>query len=242
MPPLVVTGAALVTLRWNNGGQPMANVMAAAILPTTIVGQALANALDTGIKAAFTASQATHASNNCQLLSVGVRDLSTANLAEYVGAGAPVAGTSVAEYYSRQVALCITLRTSRSGQRFRGRVYLGGYTEAAIDATGNFGTGVAAAGVAFITAIGGAMTTNGLALAVLSRPAERVVVETTTFHADGSTDVQTETRAARTGAITQVISIEARNSVPDTQRRRTGSGGVAALIEQGARLELPPAA
>lgn len=230
MPELVVSNAALVTLHQFNSGVTFVNVLGADVAPTTTINQALANTLDAAIKAAYTSNMASHVGTAGGIASVGIRDIRSPNQAEFVGSGAGVLGTAVTEPLPKQTALVITLRTAKSGQSFRGRVYVSGWTEAANDSNGNASSAAQTAAANFITAVSNAFSGNGLFLAVVSRPAERQTVVTTTFHADGTSDVDTDVREARGGNVTRVTSITARNNVWDTQRRRAAAGSVSTFL------------
>ena len=230
MPPVVVTGAALVTLYWTKGVSGFVNVLGASKSGGTTINQALADTLATNIRTQFTNQIATHISPTVTLQTVGIRDISSANLAEYRGAGVGVAGTGTGDPLPLQNAVCVTIRTGRAGQSFRGRVYLAGWTEAANDTGGSIATTVGTAAVAFVTACFNAMTTAGLPAGIVSRPSERVTVVTTTFHSDGTQSVDTEVREARTGQVTPVTTAVLRNSIWDTQRRRAAPGSASSLF------------
>ena len=230
VPATIVPGAALVTIRWGLAGRQGINVLGASIVGVTSINQALAETLDTGIKSAFTTNLAAQIASNCSLISVGIRDIRTANLAEFVGSGAFVVGTAVGDALPTGNALCITLRTARAGQSFRGRVYLGGFSEASNESQAMASTATVTAAVNFITAVSGVFTSNGLSLAVVSRPSERRTIVTTTFHADGTQDVDTVTLNARAGQVTPVTGIAGRNAAWDSQRRRSSLGSESTLL------------
>jgi hypothetical protein len=232
MPALVVSGAALVTLRWTQFGIPMVNVLGASVGPTTTINQALSDTLSTAIKSSFTSVLGARINAGTALVSVGIRDIRSANLAEFIGAGAQVVGANPGEPLPKQTTFCVTLRTARAGQSYRGRVYLGGFTETDSDSSGNAVTAVGTSAVSFITSIGTTFSGNGLTLAVVSRPSERITVVTTKFHADGTTDVDTKVTNARSGTVTPVTSITARNNVWDTQRRRGAAGSGSTLLQE----------
>lgn len=205
MPSLTVDQGALVRLIWAISGTPWAVNVLACRAPTNVqITQALANTLGTAIKGRLASSG--HGANihtTVSLLNVGIRDVRSANLPEFMDSGAAVAGTGTGITLPLQTAFVITLRTALAGPRFRGRVYLGGFAAAANAGSGSAITGVGTAGVAFVTGIQTDMTTSGLTLAVMSKPV---------FNADGS--------VARAGVVNNVTLIQARDSVWDTQRRR----------------------
>lgn len=207
MPQLVVANAAQMRLIWALGGQLYAlNVLGVVNSGSVAITQALTNTIGSAIKASFTSSaHLTNISTTVTLANVGLRDIRTANTAEYLDTGGAVAGTGASELLPPQTALVITLRTAQAGRSFRGRVYLPGFHEG-----GNTVGGVAApAGipyaVAFVAAIQSALQAQSLNLGVLSRP--RVAPLTPSA-----------------GFVTPVTSIVCRDAVWDTQRRRAVPG------------------
>lgn len=222
----IIANTVEVRLLWAFNGQGAINVLHATAPAGTAVNQALANALGTPIKAAFTSNLAPLMTAGNSLVRVGVRDLRVAAGAEFLDVGALVTGSGVGDNLPQYVALCVTLRTASAGKSFRGRIYYGGFNEAQNDTNGNALAAVSTAVVAFTTAVQAAMTANQLTFAVASRPAERYTVVRTTFHNDGSTTAKTITQGpARPGGSTPVTSIAVRSARWETQRRRTNSRG-----------------
>lgn len=221
----VIANTIEVRLLWALAGNGAVNVLHATS-SSAPVNQALANTLGAAIKSAFTANLAPMMNSGSGLVRVGVRDLRVEHAAEFLDAGASVVGTGTGDSLPSQVALCMTLRTASAGKSFRGRVYLGGFTETQNDPAG---LGIVAAStncVAFLTAVSSAMSGSGLVFAVASRPAERSTVVKTTFHNDGTTTTRTITQSpARAGGSTPVTSISSRNVAWETQRRRTNGRG-----------------
>lgn len=192
-------------LIWAQGGQLYAlNVLGVVNAGSVAITQALTNTIGTAIKSALTSSgQGAMLHTTITLANIGLRDVRTANTAEFLDTGGAVAGTLAGDLLPPQIAFCITLRTAQAGRSFRGRVYLPGYAEAANDATGTIST--TANSVAFVTAIQSALVASSLNLGVLSRPAP-------------------DAAPPRAGFVTPVTSIVARDSVWDTQRRRAIPG------------------
>src|SRR6185369_15804017 len=205
MPQLVVANAGQMRLIWALSGQLYAlNVMGVVNTGSVAITQALTNTIGTAVKAAFTSSgQAASTHTTVTLANIGLRDIRTANTAEFLDSGGAVAGTSAGDILPLQVANCVTLRTAQAGRSFRGRVYLPGYSEAFNAVLGVISG--AATGVAFVTAIKAALVASSLDLGVLSRPAPQLPVP-------------------RVGFITVLTSIVSRDSVWDTQRRRAIPG------------------
>lgn len=230
MVQVVVSGAAQVRLLWTtlNGQGTQINVLGAAKSGSVVVNQALANALGSAIKGALTSTGlVANLHSTVSLVNVGVRDISSGNNAEFLDTGAAVPGSGGAsDPLPHGVALVVTLRTAKAGASYRGRVYLGGFTE-----TENIGAATASAalsanGVAFIAAIQSAMSANGLTLAVVSRPAEATQTTEVILHADGTTTTVQRHTKARPGAVTNVTAIQLRNATWDSQRRRSAPGSV----------------
>lgn len=205
MPQLIVPNAAQMRLIWAQGGVLYAlNVMGVHIPGATAITQALTNTVGAAIKSALTSS--THGAavhTTITLANVGLRDIRTANSAEFLDTGGAVAGTGTGDLLPPQVALCITLRTASAGRSFRGRCYLPGFAESVNTATG--AAGGSGGSVAFITAIKSALIASSLDLGVISRPAP-------------------DASPPRAGFITPVTSIVSRDLVWDTQRRRAIPG------------------
>lgn len=237
-----ITNGAQVRLIWTYGtGQLGFNVLGAIVSGTVTFNLALANALDSALKTAFTTHLASKCATSTQLVRVGVRDLRADNQPEFRGTGAAAAGTAVGDPLPVQVATCITLRTAMAGRSFRGRVYLGGFAESENDTTGLSLAATNTAALAFLNAVDAAMASNGLPLAVLSRPAERYQMIKRTFLEDGTEhdEIRYEVKQ-KTGVATDVISLESRSNIWETQRRRNNARGGAppALFLQSQAIEL----
>lgn len=207
MAQLIVAQAAQLRLIWALSGQLYAlNVLGVVNAGSVAITQALTNTLGAAIKTGFTNSaHNANVSTTVTLVNIGLRDIRTANTAEFLDSGGPVAGILASELLPPQVALCITLRTAQAGRSFRGRVYLCGYAEGDNTIGGVVIPATLAPSVAFIVAIQAALVANGLNLGVLSRPAPTLPVP-------------------RAGFVTPVTSIVCRDAVWDTQRRRAIPG------------------
>jgi hypothetical protein len=203
------------------------NVYGARINAGIPINQALADTIGSAIKAQWSATMAPHCPAGTQLVKVGVRDVRAPQLPEFLDSGALVSGTALGDSLPAGVAACVTMRTAGAGKSFRGRSYLGGFSEAENTATGLTSTVINTACLNFLGAIQSALSTNGLILSVMSRPAERVQIVTTTFHADGTTSVKTVNHPARVGRVSDVTSFQVRNSRWQSQRRRMDGRGTA---------------
>jgi hypothetical protein len=125
MPALVVPSGAQLRMRWLAGQQDLFTVLGLWLGPGAVVDQSAANEFSTITASAWTTSTVAQDFDvSTLLLNVGVRDLRQANLPEYIGTSLNNAGSAVGERTSIATALCVTLRTSRAGKSYRGRVYL----------------------------------------------------------------------------------------------------------------------
>lgn len=240
-PPLVIPNCVQVRLLCIVSNQGAINVLHATKSAGLTITQGLTDTIGAAIKSAYTANIAPLSNANSSLVRVGLRDLTNPNMPEFLDAGAPVSSAIVADALPPQTALCVTLKTANSGKSFRGRVYVGGWSETANSATGTATGGAPANAVAYIQAISAALTTNGLTLAVASRPAYAYVITKTTTFQDATTQVETIGRgAARNGSATAVTLIQSRNATFESQRRRANPRGAVptlfALPEAEVRL------
>jgi hypothetical protein len=216
-----------VRLLYSLSNQLAVNVLHANVTGAVVVNQALANTLGSAIKSAFSSNLGTHMAAGSVLARVGVRDLRSANLPEFLDTGSLTAGTGVGDALPTQDAACITLRTALSGKSFRGRVYISGFTEADNDANGFTTAAANTACVAFLVAVQAAMNTSGMILSVASRPAEEKILTETTNHANGTTTVRTLShQTPKSGTSQAVTSIAARDGFWQSQRRRGNARGV----------------
>lgn len=227
-PPLVVTNAVQVRLLGTYSVNGVVNVLAARKTAGTTVTQTLANTVGAAIKSAWSTRIGALCGSNTSLVRVGLRDLTAANQPEFLDTGAPVSGVVASEGLPPQTALCVTLRTAKSGKSFRGRVYVWGFTETENTATGNASTAAVNAATAFITDIQSALATSQLTLSVLSRPSYAMVETRVWTLPDGSTEEHIVTRSpARAGGVEPVTIIQSRNASWETQRRRNNARGAA---------------
>jgi hypothetical protein len=209
------------------------NVLGSHITGAVTFNQALADALGSAIKGAFTTNLATHMGANTSLVRVGIRDARGPSFPEFRDVAAPVLGTAVGDNLPGQVAACFTLRTAGSGKSFRGRCFLSGWAESESGAGGAQAATVGTAGIAFLTAVDNALKSSGMELGVMTRPQDQVVITETTTHSDGSTTVRTLSRQTKKdGSVKKVTIIENRTNLWETQRKRAnGRGTPPALLD-----------
>ena len=213
MVQIVVPNAALLALRWLRGASPFNNIIGVVAPGGLAINQTLAEALDAAIKSSLgTSGLAARLHTTVSLHHIGIRDIRTPSQPEYNGTGASVAGTQVADILPPNVALCFSVKTGLAGPAYRGRVYLGGFTEADNTPSGAAATtGSDPAGL-FLAGISAALEANGLSWGVVSRPA------------DTKYEV-VKTPITRAGFVTEMTSVTLRNPIWDSQRRRAFGGG-----------------
>jgi hypothetical protein len=173
---LVVPNGGFFIVHWLIGGERAINVFGLNIAAGTQVNQAVADALAVQTQSWFSAAglaPLVHTSD--QIQSVGIRDLRSANLPEYVANVTGAGGSDATEPLPNNIAIVVTLRTALAGKSFRGRSYVplnGGtawdgttmhYTPAAVTAAGAWLTQIRT-GLPLIVG-----TSGGLHLAVVSR-------------------------------------------------------------------------
>lgn len=170
MASFIVRNGAQVRIRWNFAGAPGMNVIGSTGSAANNVNQALADTLDTAIKAAWSGSGYQALCPAATLLeSVGVRSTGTSTAPEYISGQPSVAGSAAAtDALVRAAAAVVTLRTALAGKSYRGRLFLGGWGEGANTAGAGISAEAEAAALSFIGTIQTALQASGLALAVLS--------------------------------------------------------------------------
>lgn len=209
--PVVIPNCIQVTMNWAlSSGVQGHNVMYGARTGTLTVDQALANSFKAALapNAEFTA-MALHLAPTASLASVSVRDVSTAGNPLFTSNTAAVPGTSTGTELPNETAICVSLKTNKSGPAYRGRIYLPGWATTALAANN-----VIAAAV--VTAINNwcgnrlftAFTSNGMSWA-LGQPARAAYT--------GSSGTQ---HPARVAGYTTIASSSVRDNHWDSQRRR----------------------
>lgn len=226
-PVLQIPNAAQITLLWTIAGQLAENVLGASHTGSVVFDQSLADALGASIKTAFTTHLSALFPANCALARVAVRSLSSPALPMWLDTGALAGGVAVADALPPSTALCITLRTARSGKSYRGRTYLSGFSETANDATGITSQAAIDAAIAFMQAVSTALTSRNLTLAVLSRPAYEQRLEETTIIPGSANIVRLLSHTTpKAGSFQNVTAIESRTQGWESQRRRANTRGV----------------
>jgi hypothetical protein len=206
-----IPNCAAVKIMWTASGRTFSNVMHGQWTGAGSPTSALAEALFSGFKSAFTSSGlAGQIHTDVSMTGVEVKDLRQPNLAWVLSSSASAAGSGAGTFVSLAAAIVVTLATAQSGRGFAGRVYISGLDSGAIlnhlQATAAADTAAAA----FITACMGTMSSNSIPLVI----AQRALLAGTT-----SGGAQLPPRPAGTIAVTQARIVKSRL---DTQRRRLG--------------------
>lgn len=127
-----------VKLVWGRAGVPTAlNILHFSHTIGQTHSQTRADSIDTIYKTALAASGlGGKIASGVSLMRVESRHMDQNSDPWYIGAGAPVLGTSTDHILPMANAFVVTLRTGLRGRSYNGRVYLWGWTELANDANG----------------------------------------------------------------------------------------------------------
>lgn len=209
--PLVIPNCVEVRLRFTCEGRTHSIVLHAIRQGTTTVDGVLAQTLFTAFTGTFTSSgYAGIVDPNATFASVGVKDLNSPNLVEFLSTGAGVVGTGTPPEMPAQVAIVVTHRTLQAGRAFRGRSYLGCLVQAAAQTSYTATTAADTAAAAFMNGIRTNMASSQLTFCVAQRALQAGT--------DKAGNVLAP-RAANTVQIAQSVIVNPRF---DTQRRRLG--------------------
>jgi hypothetical protein len=210
MPPLIVTAGCQFKMYWDVEGITVLNVFGGRATGTGTVTSVSAQAVADVVSGAFaSAGLAGLMGDGVHLLRVGQRDVRTANQAEFFGTATGDGTDGGGQIMPRSNGVVVTLRTALSGKFFRGRSYMTGFTEPQNIDGALISPSVITACEGFWDAIRTNLTATGWNLSILS-PA----LPARPNH-DGSAELP-----AWPGANTPVISVEVRNSIWGSQRRR----------------------
>lgn len=209
--PIVIPNCMEVKLHWLCDGEAFSNVLHGVYTAQRPINPALPETIFAAIKAATTTvTWMTHLDPACSLTGVSLKDLHTANQPETESTGLAMPGTGTGTPISLGSSLVITLRTAQTGQGFRGRVYLSGLTDAAIQNSRHFTATVGSDGRAFVDGLRTVMDGNTVPMCVAQR-----ALNAGTHH-DGTP------WAARPAGTPDVTSVVLRDTRIDSQRRRLG--------------------
>src|SRR6266699_4069889 len=164
--PLVIPDTLQVRLLWIlPNGKASTNVLHATSLG--IFGLAEINAVFGDVKLdARTTTYLAFLAATTALQAMDIRDLRAANFPLIQSDTPAAAGTGIGNALPEEVSLVVTERTALAGRAHRGRVYLTGFDDSAIDAAGHAVAGLTAAALGFVQAVSDAMAANGLVLSI----------------------------------------------------------------------------
>jgi hypothetical protein len=210
--PIIVPGVIRVRFQWGlPDGRVVSNVLHATVgggfTPTLAIANAILAAL---IGDATWTALKPYFHTGTTLSAIGLLDLRTANNVEVLSNGSVGTGTGAGLPLAPQSAAVITLRTAQGGAGFRGRVYIPGWSSAAITAAQAFLGAAQTALVAWAQIWPTVLTTESMTLCLAHPARAGYTGETGTVHA---------ARAAGSVAVTALVS---RLAVFSTQRRRAG--------------------
>jgi hypothetical protein len=208
----IVPNCVQVRLNWTlPNGKIVHNVLhgrvAGGFAATAVIAEAIRAAIVAS--AAWTAYKV-YVNGASALQGVDLRDMTQFNQPIVPSTGGSTAGTGVATSLPPGAAICITLRTAKSGQANRGRVFLPGLDSACdVAGTGAILAAANTAAVNFVTAVQTALTGQGITMCLQNPPRVQYVgAKTGTNH------------PARIAGTVDVTSISARSTTFRSQRRR----------------------
>lgn len=208
--PVVIPNAIKVMLVWQLAdGKVGRNVLGGSVSTSFAVTAGIAEA----IRAALVTGPnwtglAAFLHTSVSLLRVDLQDIRGVSFPVVSSTGAGTPGTSVSTALPSEVALCMTLRTNRTGPGGRGRYYMCGFASNATAAGDVVAPALIAAANQFTGQINSAMTASGITWSLLLP--ERAAYT-------GSTGTQHPARVATTLRVESAI---CRDNHWDSQRRR----------------------
>lgn len=210
--PEVIPACVEVRLNWELANSKIThNVLHARVAggfaATSTVAEAIRVAITSG---ATWTNYAALLNTATSLTGVSLRDMRAANLPLVDSTGAPVAGTAVGGALPPEVALVVTERTAGAGRSFRGRIFLPGFDKTATTSAGAATGGAVSATQAWAQLIQSGMAGQSLTLAI-AQPARQAYTSPVTGAAI----------PARGANLADVTSLVVRDSIFDSQRRRS---------------------
>jgi len=199
-----------IRLRFTMHGRDTNNIVFFRYPPASPPNQSRTNALATATATNFSANLAPRMGAQTIFQGVNIRDVNTAGQIEFIGSTTPQAGTAVVESMPNNVALCVSLPTGTTGPGGRGRLYLGGWSEAENDATGQISSAASTAAFNFCA------TLNNDVAAAFGSPSNWVVARRN----HPAYTIPAVNVAAQAGQSNNVLNFLVRDTVWDSQRRR----------------------
>jgi hypothetical protein len=209
--PVVIPNAIEIRIIWTLAGRTFSNVLHGQNPGGAAATDATAQTLMSGISTQFTSSGwAGFVHPTCQLFQVQLKSLHTANQVGHFSTGAAIPGTATGAGAPLNCALVVTLRTAQAGVAFRGRSYLGGLADSALQNMFDTTTAANTAAAAFVTGIMTVASGAQLPIGIAQR-----ALNAGTTHGGAPLP-------ARAANIIPVTLAEVHNARVDSQRRRTG--------------------
>lgn len=208
---LVIPNCVEIQLIYSWSGRTLKNVMHGSYTGTPALSNAFAETVFAAIKArAETTAWRARLGTGISFTAVGLRDLRSANQAQFLSTGPAVAGTGAGTTVSMNTALVVTLTTNLTGKQNRGRAYLAGMLDAGLSDPRTWSAAYGTDAVAFLSGIASVCSTNSIPLVVAQR-----ALQAGTDHAGNPLPARTANTVAVTG---QKIA----NPRVDSMRTRTG--------------------
>ncbi len=208
--PLIIPLTWQVRLVWTlPNGRQASNVLHAIVPDGSPPDEANATALFDDIAAATeTTTYFAFLKTTTALQFIDIRDLRTESQALVQSTSAAVPGTGTGNALPEEVALVVSLRTALAGRAHRGRTYLTGFDDTALDANGHAVAGLTAAAADWMTALKDSMLGLGMTLGIGHRGHAEYV------------NPKGATIAAEAAGTDRVLTCVVRDNVFDSQRRR----------------------
>lgn len=209
--PIVIPNCIEVKLHWSDSLGLFSNVLHGNLTAVGPINPALAETLFSAFKAnTGTVVWLADLAATMSFTGVSVKDLRAANNPEFPSSGASAPGAAVGAAASVNNALVVTLRSAQAGRGFRGRVYLGGLTQASLASARQWSGAAGANAVGFIEGVRSVLSANSIPMVIAQKALQ------------AGTDVAGNPLPARLAGIVPVVSVDIANPRVDSMRRRLG--------------------
>lgn len=210
--PVVVPSCMRVIIGWTTAsGKGAKNILTARYTGTFPGTQTMANTIMTGLTTGgpWTANLQGDLATTTALASVALLDINTPNNTPVTSNLAAVPGTAAGTEMPDEAAIVVTLRTPKTGPQNRGRMYLVGFTSAAVGAGNIINAPVVTHVQTWAGNIFNVLTSSGLSWQI-AQPARAAYTSPTTGR-------EFPARSATSITVTTVL---VRDNHWDSQRRR----------------------
>ena len=215
---IFINNCAALRIVWSlPTGKTASNVLHFICTAMPVINQGFAESMLAAVVSSYAAGGlAPFQHTNTKITNVGIRDMSPipgsdSGHGELLSAGVGTGGSaSASDPLPAGVAFCVSLRTARSGQANRGRVYIPGFVESANTASGLALDLAGNAAVGFINTLLQTMHAR-------TPPFDMAIAQP---HRAAYTGRVGAPHAERAATAEPVVTVLARNMVWDTQRRR----------------------